>query len=72
MCLYDSQTICGCAHAEEIKSTNKDDKVLSKEAFHDVEIGVLAGVDFAYPVVGGFEELLAAEVDNLTHYMMIS
>ena len=51
MALNNSETVCACGHADEIKASNEDDKILSEETLHDMNVVIVAAVDFADSVV---------------------
>lgn len=63
-----SQTICTHCKTQKIESSDEYYKIFLKQASHDVFIRVFARIDFADSIVGGFEKLLAPDVNKICHY----
>lgn len=62
MALNNAETVCARGHADEIKASNKDDKILSEETLHDMNVVIVAAINFADSVVWRLEEFLAFEI----------
>jgi hypothetical protein len=60
------EAVCTCGHTDEIKPTDKDDKIFPKETLHDVNVIIVAAVNLADPVVRRLEKLLALDIKIAT------